>query len=129
MAYFNLQLFEADGHLNFDTRVDEKGFSSGISKLGGIAKGGLAVLGASVAGITAAFAGMSKAALGSVASLEQNVGGVETLFKENAKTVIENANNAYKTAACQPMSTCRVSPVFPHHYYRAWPGTRQKRQR
>lgn len=98
MAYFDLQLFEADGHLNFDTKVDEKGFSSGISKLGGIAKGGLAVLGASVAGITTAFAGMSKAALGSVASLEQNVGGVETLFKENAKTVIENANNAYKTA-------------------------------
>lgn len=85
MAHFDLQLFEADGHLNFDTRVDEKGFSSGISKLGGIAKGGLAVLGASVAGITAAFAGMSKAALGSVASLEQNVGGVETLFKENAR--------------------------------------------
>lgn len=46
MAHFDLQLFEADGHLNFDTRVDEKGFSSGISKLGGIAKGGLAVLGA-----------------------------------------------------------------------------------
>lgn len=39
MAHFDLQLFEADGHLNFDTRVDEKGFSSGISKLGGIAKG------------------------------------------------------------------------------------------
>lgn len=39
MAYFDLQLFEADGHLNFDTKVDEKGFSSGISKLGGIAKG------------------------------------------------------------------------------------------
>lgn len=98
MAHFDLQLFAADGHLNFDTKIDEKGFSSGIGKLGGIAKGGLAILGASVAGITTAFAGMSKAALGSVASLEQNVGGVETLFKENAKTVIENANNAYKTA-------------------------------
>ena len=127
MAHFDLQLFEADGHLNFDTRVDEKGFSSGISKLGGIAKGGLAVLGASVAGITAAFAGMSKAALGSVASLEQNVGGVETLFKENAKTVIETMPRRLR--GCQPMSTCKVSPVFPHHYYRAWPGTRQKRQR
>ena len=98
MAYFDLQIFAADGHLNFDTKIDEKGFSSGISKLGGIAKGGLAVLGASIGGITAAFGGMSKAALSSVASLEQNVGGVETLFKENAKTVIENANNAYKTA-------------------------------
>lgn len=98
MVHFDLQLFAADGHLNFDTKVDEKGFSEGMSKLGGIAKGGLAVLGASIAGVTAAFAGMSKMALGSVASLEQNVGGVETLFKENAQTVIDNANNAYKTA-------------------------------
>ena len=98
MAYFDLQIFAADGHLNFDTKIDEKGFSIGLGKLGGIAKGGLAVLGASIGGITAAFGGMSKAALSSVASLEQNVGGVETLFKENAKTVIENANNAYKTA-------------------------------
>ena len=98
MAYFNLQVFAADGHLNFDTKINEKGFSIGLGKLGGIAKGGLAVLGASIGGITAAFGGMSKAALSSVASLEQNVGGVETLFKENAKTVIENANNAYKTA-------------------------------
>lgn len=98
MAHFDLQIFAADGHLNFDTKVDEKGFSDGINKLGSIAKGGLAVLGASIAGVTAAFAGMSKAALSSVASLEQNVGGVETLFKENAQTVIDNANNAYKTA-------------------------------
>ena len=87
-----------DGHLNFDTKLDEKGFSSGISKLGSIAKGGLAILGGSIAGITAAFGGLSKAALDSVASLEQNVGGIETLFKDSAQTVIDNANNAYKTA-------------------------------
>lgn len=30
--------------------------------------------------------------------LEQQVGGVETLFKESSNTVIQNANNAYKTA-------------------------------
>ena len=83
MAHFDLQLFATDGHLNFDTKIDAKGFSSGIGKLGGIAKGGLAILGASVAGITTAFVGMSKAALGSVASLEQNVGGVETLFRDS----------------------------------------------
>lgn len=32
------------------------------------------------------------------AALEQSVGGVETLFKDSADTVIENANNAYRTA-------------------------------
>ena len=43
----------ADGHLNFDTKIDEKGFSSGVGKLGKIAKGGMKVLGGAVAGVTA----------------------------------------------------------------------------
>ena len=41
----------ADGFLHFDTRIDESGFSSGVRKLGNIAKGGLSVLGGAVAGI------------------------------------------------------------------------------
>ncbi len=32
------------------------------------------------------------------ANLQQSLGGVETLFKENAQAVIDNANNAYRTA-------------------------------
>ena len=32
------------------------------------------------------------------ADLEQSIGGVETLYKENADALIENANRAYKTA-------------------------------
>ena len=32
------------------------------------------------------------------ADVEQSIGGVETLFKENSDMVIENAKNAYKTA-------------------------------
>ena len=87
-----------DGTLKFDTEILEKGFSVGIKKLGSIAKGGLALTGAAIAGVTAAFGAMTKASLDSVASLEQNLGGVETLFKENAQAVIDNANKAYKTA-------------------------------
>ena len=44
------------------------------------------------------FTEMSKAALESTASLEQNMGGVETLFKDSADTVIANAKRAYTTA-------------------------------
>ena len=33
-----------------------------------------------------------------MASLEQNVGGIETLFKDSAQTVIDNANRAFQTA-------------------------------
>ena len=44
------------------------------------------------------FASISKAALESTASLEQNIGGVETLFGSSAQTVIANAEKAYQTA-------------------------------
>lgn len=88
----------ADGHLNFDTKLDESGFSSGIKKLGNVAKGGIAVVGTAVAAGVAAFGALTKSALDSVASLEQNIGGVETLFKDSADAVIANAKRAYQTA-------------------------------
>ncbi len=44
------------------------------------------------------FTEMSKAAMESTAALEQNMGGVETLFKGSADTVIANAKRAYTTA-------------------------------
>ena len=87
-----------DGELKFNTKIDSSGFSSGISKIGSIAKGGLAVISGLTAGIIASFAATSKASLDSVASLEQNLGGIETLFKDSADIVIENAKRAYKTA-------------------------------
>lgn len=33
-----------DGSLKFDTKIDESGFNSGISKISGAAKKGLAIL-------------------------------------------------------------------------------------
>lgn len=87
-----------DGSLKFDTEISEKGFNKGIKNLGNIAQGGLKVLAGSVAGIAAGFGVMTKSALDSFASLEQNIGGVETLFKDSAQKVIDSAKNAYKTA-------------------------------
>lgn len=87
-----------DGSLKFDTKIDESGFNTGIGKISSIAKKGLAVTAAAVAGTAAAFGAVTKQALDSVAKLEQNVGGIETLFKKSASDVIKNANNAYKTA-------------------------------
>lgn len=87
-----------DGSLKFDTEISEKGFNKGIKNLGNIAQGGLKVLAGSVAGIAAAFGVMTKNALDSYASLEQNIGGIETLFKDSSQKVIDSAKNAYKTA-------------------------------
>lgn len=88
-----------DGSLKFDTEINEKGFSAGVGKIGSIAQTALGVFSGQM--MTRAVDGivsLGKAALDSKASLEQNLGGVETLFKENAQTVIDNANKAYKTA-------------------------------
>lgn len=87
-----------DGTVKIGTELDESGLKKGLSGVGDLTKKGLqAVTGVAAAG-TAAFGAVTKAALDSVSSLEQNIGGVETLFKENADTVIENAKRAYKTA-------------------------------
>lgn len=92
----------ADGYLNFDTKINEKGFNEGISKLGSLAGKGLSVVNKSITGAVAAIgAGTTaiiKSSLDVVATMEQQVGGVETLFKDSAGTVIKNANRAYKTA-------------------------------
>lgn len=45
----------ADGYLNFDTKIDESGFNSGITKLGNVAKTGLKVVGTAVAAVTGAM--------------------------------------------------------------------------
>lgn len=87
-----------DGSLKFDTKIDESGFNSGIKKIGTLATKGLATLGATVGSVGTAFVAVTKSATSSVASLEQNIGGVETLFKDSADTVIANANRAFQTA-------------------------------
>ncbi len=74
----------------------------------GAAKGiGTAFVGASaVAG--SAVLSIGTAAIKAYGEYEQLIGGVETLFGDSSKTVVEYANNAYKTAglsANQYMST------------------------
>lgn len=58
--------------------------------------GKAAVAGAGAA--TAAVGVLTKSSLDAYSSFEQLTGGVETLFKESADTVMEYADNAYKTA-------------------------------
>ena len=88
--------------MNFDTKINEKGFNDGIKKLGSLGKSGLSVVTKATAGAVAAIgtgaAAIVKTSLDVVANMEQQVGGVETLFKDSASTVIKNANMAYKTA-------------------------------
>ena len=94
-----------DGTVKIGTELNTDGLQKGMSGLGGFAQKGFGVLAsvaktaaAAVTGVSAALGATVKAALDVTASMEQNIGGVETLFKESAAAVIEAANNAYKTA-------------------------------
>lgn len=69
----------------------QKGLVTGAKK----AAKALAKVG--VAG-AAGFAALATASVKGYADYEQLVGGVETLFKDNAGTLMKYANNAYKTA-------------------------------
>lgn len=60
--------------------------------------GGIKALGSAMKEVGSAVINIGKQALDSYANYEQLVGGVETLFKNNAGTIENYANNAYKTA-------------------------------
>lgn len=83
----------------------DKGFSETSSKaetLAGKLKGGLVtaakVGGAAIAAAGAAAVAITKQAVENYGEYEQLVGGVETLFKSSADTVMQYAANAYQTA-------------------------------
>ena len=80
-----------------DTDLTKKTNNIG-SKLGNIGKsiGAGFLKGAAVAG--GAMVGMVGASVKAYADMEQNIGGVETLFKNSANTVIANSKKAYETA-------------------------------
>lgn len=66
--------------------------------LTGAAKAAAAATTAAVTAATAAVGALVKSSLDGIGDYEQLTGGVETLFKDSADTVMEYANNAYRTA-------------------------------
>lgn len=100
-----MDLFDLSAKISLDTSGYDKGINEAESKIGGFGdklKNGLGVAGA-VAGaaVTAAAAGISTIVGKSISEYgqyEQLVGGMETLFKNAAPKIIQNADNAYKTA-------------------------------
>lgn len=97
----DIQMF-ADGKVVIDTDLNTKEFESGLSKMGSLAKSGFSAMATGVLAVSGTIATGLTAVVGagvkSYADLEQNLGGIETLFKGSADTVIKNAEQAYKTA-------------------------------
>ena len=91
-----------DGSVVIGVDMDTDPAKKSVQGLGDKLKGSIAAaakaatvaLGAAVAGVAA----LSTAAVNSYGEYEQLVGGVGTLFKDSADTVMGYAENAYKTA-------------------------------
>ena len=79
-------------------KIDLSKVKDTLKKVGDVALDVVKKVGQVSAAVGTAMAGVVAAGVKSYAELEQTIGGVETLFKENADTVIKNAQNAYKTA-------------------------------
>lgn len=76
----------------------EKKTSNAFSKMGSFAVKAGKIIVAGLAGASVAVGKIGKEAISAYGDYEQLVGGVETLFKGSSDTVIQNAENAYKTA-------------------------------
>lgn len=103
------------GEIRYEITVDDQGLVTGIKKAneeidkvgdkttgldkfkGAMKTAGAVTVGA-VSAASVAVGSLAKSAVQSYAEFEQLTGGVETLFKDSADTVMNYANQAYKTA-------------------------------
>lgn len=69
-----------------------------LKKVGEVAVDVVKKIGKVVAGVGTALVSVTAAGVKSYAKLEQNIGGIETLFGKDAQKVINNAAKAFKTA-------------------------------
>lgn len=78
--------------------IDMAKLKDGLKKVGEVALDVTKKLAQVTTAVSGALAGVVAMGVKSYAELEQNLGGVETLFGDSADKVVENAKNAYKTA-------------------------------
>lgn len=90
-----------DGSLKFDTEINESGFNSGISKLGGIAKKGAGVAAAAVGAVTAALGAGVVAGVKYNASIESYQTSFEVMTG-SAKKAAEVIDKLKKVGAETP---------------------------
>lgn len=109
----------SDGSITIDTKLDNDGLKSGLSKIENIAGTALKGVTVAIGTVSTAFAGLVTASVNARGEIEQQIGGVETLFKDNASKVIKNAENAYKTAGMSASEYMQTVTSFQQVYYKA----------
>lgn len=88
----------ADGSVTIDTKLDESGLKKGLSTIGNISSKALKGIAVATGVVATAFAGVVTASVKARGEIEQQIGGVQKIFGDASDELIQNANNAYKTA-------------------------------
>ena len=92
---YNTQLKDLN---NSSKSIDMSKVTSGLKKVGDIASEVAKKVAQVTSVIGTALAGVVVKSVQSYGEIEQSIGGVETLFKDSADTVISNSKKAYETA-------------------------------
>lgn len=80
--------------------------------IGDIVVGGLKAVGNGIKEISSKIGQVAIESLNARGELEQQVGGIETLFKDSSDIVIENANKAYQTAGLSAIDYMSTATSF-----------------
>ena len=127
---FDLQAvirLDSDQFENGVKKAEKSGSSLATSLKSGLAtaaKVGAAAIGAAATAIGA----LTTAAVNNYAEYEQLVGGVETLFKNSADTVMGYAENAYKTAGLSANEYMETVTSFSASLLQSLDGHRKSRK-
>ncbi len=88
----------SDGSVVIDILGKTDNFRGELGKLGSLASTAMKSVAVGAGAAVASVGALTKSAIESYSSYEQLAGGVETLFKDSAKTVKNYADNAYETS-------------------------------
>ena len=80
--------------------------------IGDLVVSGIKAVGSAIKTISSKIGEVAIESLNARGELEQQVGGIETLFKDSSNVVIENANNAYRTAGMSAVNYMSTATSF-----------------
>lgn len=101
-------------------------FGEGLKKAGGVALSACKGIAVSVGAIATSLVAVVGASVKARGDLEQSIGGIETLFKDSADAVIENANRAYKTSGLSANEYMQTATSFSASLLQGLAGDTQK---
>ena len=105
----------ADGYLNFDTKINEKGFNEGISKLGSLGKTGLKIASGAITALgTAAGAGVTAAVKVGMAfeSEMSKVSAISGATGDDLQALTDKAKRWAQRQSSQPQSQLRLWNIW-----------------